>query len=469
MPSLTRRRFVRLCSAHAAALGLYPSFLRASVQASDDDVTFLTPGEDAFARHATPFNRRIKTRPTLIAVCHNERGVASAVRYAMDQGLRVAVKSGGHSFEGFSLNEDGLVVDVSLLVDQRLAGEAYTAGAGVRLAQAYDYLLPRGRLLPMGSCGGVGLSGLTLGGGYGMFARRWGLTCDHLTGVRMVDGRGEVRDSRDDGALLWACRGGGNGNFGVITEMRFDTRPAPAHLPRQRLRFRSLTAASAARLCERWFARTAQLPDDAFSAFVLNGSSLTVLITWFDPGSAAQIQRITDAMGRGADSVAEPANESLDRAVRRYYGAENPLHFKNASAGFYSGFHDLREGIEGVFQSVIDGSGLIFQINTLGGAIDDPDKTPTAAYPHRGLPYLGELQCYWERDSQTEHRAAQVDAVQRQLHDMGIDKHYRNYPSLLFEDWPTAYYGRDTYSGLQWCKNTYDPNDRIGHPQSVRG
>jgi FAD/FMN-containing dehydrogenase len=284
----------------------------------------------------------------------------------------------------------------------------------------------------------------------------------------MVDGRGAVRDSRDDGALLWACRGGGNGNFGIVTEMRFETRPAPVRLPRQRIRFRSLTAGRAVQLCERWFTQTARLPDDAFSAFVLNSGTLTVLITWFEPGSAAQVQRVTDAMAHGADSVADPANEPLARAVQRYYGAEGPLHFKNASAGYYRGFDDLRDGIEGVFRSVIDGRGMVFQINTLGGAIDDPAKAASAAYVHRGLPYLGELQCYWERDSQTEDRVARVEAVQRQLRDMGIDRHYRNYPSRFFEDWAHAYYGDDTYRGLQWCKNAYDPDDRIGHAQSVR-
>ena len=60
-------------------------------------------------------------------------------------------------------------------------------------------------MLIAGSCGGVGLAGLTLGGGYGLFAREFGLTCDHLVAVRMVDGNGEVRDSRDEPELLWAC------------------------------------------------------------------------------------------------------------------------------------------------------------------------------------------------------------------------------------------------------------------------
>lgn len=449
-------------------MGLCPGFALAAQPGSDRDVAFLTPTSDGFTRAATPFNKRIKTRPALIATCRSEAGVARAVRYAIDQDLRIAVKSGGHSFEGLSLNADGLVIDVSQMDGQQLEGEAYTAGPGVKLGQAYAYLLPRRRLLPMGSCGTVGLSGLTLGGGYGMFSRKYGLTCDHLTGVRMVDGTGRVHDSKNDAGLLWACRGGGNGNFGVITQLRYDTRPAPTHLPRHRIKFRSLTAATAASLCERWFAHSAKLPDDAFSAFVLNGSTLTVLITYFDPVSRDAVQRIADAIAVGGGESARPANEPIARAVQRYYGAESPLHFKNVSAGYYHGFDDLRVGIQDVFQSVIDGRGLIFQINTLGGAIADSARQNAAAYPHRAYPWLGELQCYWESDGQTRHRNAQVNVVQKQLQEMGIRRHYRNYPSLELEDWAASYYGREVYAGLQACKRAYDPADRIGHAQSVR-
>lgn len=431
-------------------------------------MTFLTPSGEGYARSATPFNKRIKTRPGLIAVCQSELGVAKAVRHAIAQELKIAIKSGGHSFEGFSLNRDGLVIDASQMAGQTLNDEKYTAGPGVKLRQAYEFLLPRKRIVPMGSCGGVGLSGLTLGGGYGLFARKFGMTCDNLIGVRMIDGKGQLRDSRDDPALLWSCRGGGNGNFGVITQMRFETHPAPTHLPCQRIKFHSLAAKRAAELCERWFAQTAKLPDDAFSAFVLNGSTLTILITFFDPASRATVQRITNAIADGASSVAKPANEPIEKGVTRYYGAKDPLHFKNVSAGYYKGFDDLRGGIEGVFASVIAGRGLIFQINTLGGAIADPAKQPTAAYPHRMLPYLGELQCYWDKDSQSADRVERVNLVQQQLHAMGISKHYRNYPSLEIKAWADAYYGKPTYANLQRCKRVYDPHDQIGHAQSVK-
>jgi len=465
---LRRREFLTLSAVQFAALCRFPGTVVAEVQGSSDDVVWLSPDDRAYASHATPFNRRIKTQPALIAVCLTEQGVVQAVRYANEHDLPVAVKAGGHCFEGYSLNDDGLVIDVSLLKDQQADDQHYYAGAGVTLSEAYDFLLPRGRIVPMGSCGSVGLAGLTLGGGYGMFSRRFGLACDNLICVRMADGRGQVRDSRTESDLLWACRGGGNGNFGVVTGMWYTHHPAPTHLPRERIRFRNLDADTAASLCERWFSQSALLPEDAFSAFVLNGSTLTILITWFDPASRDTVKSVTAAIAQGAESVADPANEPIARAVARYYGASEPLHFKNVSAGYYRDYDDLREGIREVFAAIIAGPGLIFQINTLGGAIADPLKEPFAAYPHRAYAYLGELQCYWDHDSQTPARIAQVHTIQDLLRSMGIDRHYRNYPSAELKDWATAYYSESKLAQLRSCKQRYDPENRFRHPQSIR-
>lgn len=465
---ISRRKFLTLAGSNLAALSVCSTTGRAYLGSTDPDVEFLTPGSSEFRRYSTPFNKRVKTMPGLIAVCRNEIGVQKAVQLAREKGFVVAVKSGGHSFEGFSLNDEGMVIDVSLIQAQRLEGQAYVTGSGVRLFQTYGFLLPKKRLIPAGSCATVGLSGLSLGGGYGLFSRRWGLTCDSLTGLRMVDGQGRLWDSKDEPELLWSCRGGGNGNFGVVTELRFDTQPAPESLPRHRIKFKPLITPVAVELCERWFAETARLPDDAFSAFVLNGSTLSILITYFEKRSASVVSEVAGGLARGASDVAPPADELIAKAVTRYYGVNHPLHFKNFSAGYYQGFDDLRGGIGDLFEEVIASKGIIFQINTLGGAISDEARIAAAAYPHRRFKYLGELQSYWDSDAETGARMSQMAAFQRQLHAMGIKSHYRNYPSLELRDWAKAYYGTENYQRLQRSKQTYDPDGVIAHPQSVR-
>lgn len=221
----------------SGGLSLGGFFPASAIPGPDTGVLFLEEGDKLYDAFRQGFNKRIQRRPKVIAVCHNEVGVQKAVQYSRKHSLPIAVKSGGHSFEGFSLNNDGLVIDVSQMNHMDLdAGGRLIAQPSVKLVQLYTKLLPQGRLLPTGSCATVGLSGITLGGGYGLFSRQFGLTCDYLTGVRMVTATGEVIDSDNTPDLLWGCRGGGNGNFGVVTQLRYDTVKAPGTLYQHRFR-----------------------------------------------------------------------------------------------------------------------------------------------------------------------------------------------------------------------------------------
>jgi hypothetical protein len=85
---------------------------------------------------------------------------------------------------------------------------------------------------------------------------------------------------------------------------------------------------------------------------------------------------------------------SLQKALNWYYGEDAPVYFKNSSAGYYKRIDDIRSALPGIFEEVLTLPGLIFQINTLGGAISDDVE---GAYPHRAFPYLGESQAYWNR------------------------------------------------------------------------
>src|SRR5262249_51234545 len=98
---------------------------------------------------------------------------------------------------------------------------------GVRLMQLYDALWEHKSVVPGGSCATVGVAGLTLGGGFGLLARHMGLTCDNLLGLKMVDAHGKIveADEKTNPDLFWACRGGGGGNFGIVTEFTYRMHP----------------------------------------------------------------------------------------------------------------------------------------------------------------------------------------------------------------------------------------------------
>ena len=147
-----------------------------------------------------------------------------AVRHARDEGGTVAVRSGGHCFAGRS-STDGVLIDLAELSDVGLAGGVATVGAGIRLGALYAALHTVGRTLPAGCGSTVGIAGLTLGGGIGLLGRLHGLTCDRLVAARVVlaDGEAVDCDEHRDPDLFWALRGGGGGQFGIVTSFRFDT------------------------------------------------------------------------------------------------------------------------------------------------------------------------------------------------------------------------------------------------------
>lgn len=451
---MKRRRFI----ATSALAGL-PFISRAETAPQG----YLTPQSAGYHEARQLFNSDLDPQPAYIARCQKESEVAQAVQFARERDLAVSMKSGGHCFIGSSMSEGSLAIDLSAMSQRAYLPESQklVAGPGVKLGTLYDTLLPRGRLLPAGSCSGVGLGGLTLGGGYGLFARQWGLTCDHLTRVRMVNGQGKMIDSAADSDLLWACRGGGNGNFGVITSMEFETRPVPRTFAAQRFLAKELSPDKVARLMKGWFALTASLAEPMFSAFVFNGRQISILLTSSYPSSGPAFQTAAHTLTSLGFSTKGASNTPTAKALKRYYGRPDPLPFYNVSGGYYHGFADLAGACETISQKVLNTPGLIFQVNTLGGAIT---RGPDSAYPHREFPYLGEIQAYWQKASQREGLIAAVNDLNSAI---ASPAHYRNYPDPTLTNYQEAYYG-SAQARLQTLKVRYDPENLIRHSQSLR-
>jgi hypothetical protein len=453
----------------AAGLGsllIHASWLNALTLESDDaDVTFLKKEHKLFNVYRRLFNKRFDMQPQIMAICKTEHGVQKAVNYANEHDLDINIKSGGHSFEGFSLNDNGVVFDLShmnaLVLDDH---HKLVAGPAVRLAQLYSHCLPKGRLLPSGSCASVGLSGITLGGGYGLFARQFGLTCDYLTGVRMVDINGNILDSDDWPELLWACRGAGNGNFGVITQLRFNTVEAPKTLYQHRFRSFKLSSKKAAGLAKLWFEQCDSLPNHAFSAFVLNGKTLTVMLTATeqDESMVEVLKNFDRIMDKNDNLNPDP----LEVGVKYYYGRSDALYFKNISAGFYKNFSDIEECVETLFEITANTKGAVFQINTLGGNINNEKWLGEGAYAHRKANYLGEAQCYWEKSEDMQQGMDGMKSIQNALYENNVKEHYVNYPDVNIIGYESAYYG-DGYARLQALKQQLDPDNRFNYSQSI--
>lgn len=465
-----RKEFLKMAILANAALYAKPllgfghSFLPETAPA--DGVIYYRKGEALYEELRKGFNKRIDKFPQVIALCTSAVGVSEAVKYAAANKLAVTVKSGGHCMEGFSCNDGGMVINLSGMNTAILNGETLSTGPGATLASLYDIMLPKGRIIPGGSCAGVGIGGLTLGGGYGLLARKFGLTCDSLQEVTMVDGRGNIVSSASNKELLWACKGGGNGNFGVITSMKFKTHPAPATLQSYRFKSFKVNTEKAKSILQQWFSVSAKLPPSCFSAYVLNGKTVYILLTNADKEDAVVADVVKQLSGI-SDKTTKTKPQPLSPALKVFYGRRDPLYFKNASAGLYKSFEQVAPCIDKVIDIVLSTPGMIYQVNTLGGNIQRPELEPTSAFPHRAFPFFSELQTYWDTPKQAPRLLERFQQVQTVFTAQGITAQYRNYPDINFSNWETAYYGNN-YRRLQQVKNKFDPDNLFRGDQALR-
>jgi hypothetical protein len=189
------------------------------------------PGDAAYPNSALLYNELFTTQPAAIAYCANATDVQRCVAYARAHGVQLAARSGGHSYAGYSLCP-GLVIDVSSLsgVSVAAGSQHATVGAGAQLIDIYTQLGSSGLLLPGGSCPTVGIAGLALGGGIGVFGRAYGMTCDNIASLQVVTADGSLRhcSPSSNSDLYWASRGGGGGNFGIVTSFTFTVHPIPS-------------------------------------------------------------------------------------------------------------------------------------------------------------------------------------------------------------------------------------------------
>lgn len=182
------------------------------------------PGEAGYDEARSIWNAMIDRRPGLIARCTGVADVVEAVRFARDNDLLTAVRSGGHNIAGNSTCDDGMVIDLSHMRSVRIEPQnrlahvepGATLGDFDREAQLF------GMATPLGVNTTTGVAGLTLGGGFGWLSRKYGMTVDNLTAVDVVtaDGQFVQANEWDHPDLLWASQGGG-GNFGIVTRFEF--------------------------------------------------------------------------------------------------------------------------------------------------------------------------------------------------------------------------------------------------------
>lgn len=449
-----------LTTAGSAAAGPPPRWQRLRARLHGD---LLQPGDPGYETVRLPFNSLFDhQRPAAIARCTRAEDVQHCLAEARRSDIRVAARSGGHSYPGYSTPHDGLVVDLAPMsgIEVRPDGTA-VIGAGARLGDVYAALGAAGRCLPAGNCPSVGIAGLTLGGGIGWVDRTYGLTCDWLRAARVVTADSRVLTASADREpdLFWALRGGGGGNFGVVTSFEFATAPAPAVLTVFRVRF---PAGSAADVLGGWQPWSVAVPEEVSSVcVVLPDGSVDLTGCAIAPATAlrAEVARLLGAIG--VDAPLEHAEVDYLTAMRIMTGGHPPRNAFRESSRVSDGMWSDPAAVAGTLRGK---ESPLLIVGALGGAIDRLSPTDTA-YPHRGAPtsisVFGAV-----GDLSPERVTREVDEVQQELAGLIGTGTYINYLDPEQEDWAATSY-RHNLPRLRAVARRYDPDRVLRFPQSV--
>ncbi|MEO6909357.1 MAG: BBE domain-containing protein [Edaphobacter sp.] len=470
-----------------------------------------------------------------IVICESPADAAEALQQVVSAGQRPTIRSGGHCYEDFFANNpNGTLIDMGMLNHAgKLPHDArFRIGPGATLGKAYQDLYKLYNVtIPGGTCASVGAGGHITGGGYGLLSRLHGITSDWISEVDIltVDAKGKVvpltANSKQYPDLFRACRGGGGGNFGVITDYVFEKLPpAPQEVMISNLSFpwAGMTEEKFAKIMStfgNYFATRGKDPDTwgLFGVMELNHKTsgrLGISVQFCNPDGTCKDLRVLneflDLFGTCDPSTEVPTPTRGTRGGNRPEPVCGPHTMTRAEwIDTDGGGGARRREQRGKYKStymrknytpreievfykhltrMIPDTNLsrsVVEVDSYGGAINRAELAGQTASFQRSSVIKMQFQTYWTdpkedaghlawmRDFYTElYSGPEVDAGHQGTPFPGENYQgcYINYPDvdmLEYAYWPELYYG-EAYAFLQQVKRKYDPNNIFHHAMSIR-
>lgn len=419
----------------------------------------IMPTDPRFRSTAALFDPRWdQVTPAAVARIASPLEAAAVVRFAAEHGYVLRPRSGGHSYVGASTGPNVIVIDTRLRTGIQFDVDGNVSiGAGMRLYDVHAALAARGRTIPTGTCPGVGIAGLTLGGGLGMESRALGLTSDSLVGATIVTADGAVRTIRGnrDADLLWACRGGGGGNFGVVTDLLF--RPSMAG---NRASFaayyptRSLVAVLTG--WARWMASASR---DLTAAIRISGSTIRILAICAPGREHAHATSMAGQLGRPL-SISYARRSYLDTVRFLGGGTSSPRQGWAAGSDVIrtldsSAAHRIGQALRDAAARGITVTALLDPLSGKASAV----ASGGTAFPWRGMTCT--VQWYVGIGSTDPARYAAAYAAINRIHAILGPASVGGYVNYLEPGrTPSSYYAANV-ERLRTIKRRYDPHNRF--------
>lgn len=433
----------------------------------------VTPDDPEYDKARAVFYGGIDKRPSAIVRVSSVDDVSRVIATARNEGLELAVRSGGHSIAGHSTTDGGLVVDVRDMakIDVDPVGRTAWIGTGATAFQVTEALSKHGLVIGFGDAGSVGVGGITLGGGIGFLVRKFGMTIDSVLAAEVVtaDGRDLRVDAEHEPDLFWAIRGGG-GNFGVVTRLQFRLNPLPHFtggiliLPATPETIAGFAAASMAAPEElSTIGNVMPAPPMPFLPAEVHGRLVILAFIAFAGDDDAAVRAIAPFR-----SLATPLADMVKPGpYLAMYPPEDPNYRPTAVARtmFVNGI-DLRAAKTiHEYLSNSDATMRVAQLRVLGGAMARVPADATA-FAHRSKAMLVNVAAFYQGDAERETRRAWVSKFANALQprDDGA------YVGFLTDDGPARI--RSAYPGATWdrlarIKATYDPANLFRLNQNI--
>ncbi|MFI6492718.1 FAD-binding oxidoreductase [Streptomyces sp. NPDC050564] len=450
-----------------AALTALRADLSGDVFAPDD------PGYDE-ARKI--FNAMIDRRPAVIAQCEDETDVVRSVRFARDLDLKIAVRGGGHSVSGMSLNDNGLVVDLRRMhtVTVHPGSEAVRIEGGALMSHLDHATQPYGLATTGGRVSTTGVGGFVLGGGNGWLDRTFGLAVDNLLGVELVtaDGSTVLATDRENPELFWALHGGG-GNFGVATALTLKLHPLP-ELSIALLMYRPDAGPDVLRIYREVIENgpsevsgavmyTTGPPEEFVPEHMVGKRLIAALLTYV--GGEEDLRKLAQAL------VALPHEAEILTAIPYpdlQCMLDNPPGMRNYwSAEFLTGLpDDLVDVFCALGESVPVPTGTQHVLFPEGGAIaSGPARFPV---PYRDAPWGVHPFGIWEDPADDERCIRWVERVRAEVRPWRTGAVYLNFIGDEGGDRIVAGLGAENLRRLSAVKAAYDPDNVFRFNHNIR-
>lgn len=420
------------------------------------------------------FNRSIQKWPSSIIYCRNKEEAAQAVCYGASQKQIIRVRSGGHNYEGTCLGNGKMTIDTSLLKEIQIDSTCtLKIGAGVSNRELYFFLKQYGYPFPSGTCPTVNAVGLTQGGGWGHSLRMYGLACDSLVAAELIDPSGRMITASETSHpdLFWALRGGGGGNFGVVTSLSYRLTPVVSHVTYVNIEYSRIDEFTALRFFQTWQAWTTSeeirfTPNSRIFNSARDGMGIFLRGFFYGTPDEAKkaVQPFLDVSGAKVSFRYVTFWEATELDASIYPASET---FRFAGRFAYADFSDSQIlSLLGLIKTRARGSTYAsVALYAMGGSVREIKPCETAFY-YRNSDFIIGIETVWEDCFFELENDAWMEARFPYLRSLTTGS-YINFPYLCTDHYMEAYYGGNK-ERLSDIKKRYDPENLFRFPQSIR-